>query len=375
MTGLEDAQRIVRLEPAAQLPAATRGRPRVALLVDPRFPGGTGGAVAAEIRALAPRVHLAVFALATGMFVERPVNPAIAAALDERGLSLVPAPAVVRADTIVLHNPGCLKFDDRLAPRLSAARVVVVTHENFLRPGGTEGFDVGHCLDLIEARIAGGERLLAPVSATNRANVAAWLAHRPEPGWQLAADDWPNICDQPFLAPTPRPRDRRGRHSRPGFEKFPPLAALRLQYPPHAERCAILGADTLLLDAESVQPHWELLRFGAMKVPDFLASIDFFVYFTHPLLRESYGRAIAEAIAAGKLVITDPETAQNFGPGVIAANGGEVDRIVAGHIADPGRYAAAVRRAQADLAAFRPEPVVARLTALLEPEGTVDALL
>jgi hypothetical protein len=35
------------------------------------------------------------------------------------------------------------------------------------------------------------------------------------------AEDWINICDFPFAPPTPAPRDRRGRHSRPGFEKFP----------------------------------------------------------------------------------------------------------------------------------------------------------
>ena len=40
------------------VPATARARRRVALLVDPRFPGGTGSAVAAEIRALAPRVNL-----------------------------------------------------------------------------------------------------------------------------------------------------------------------------------------------------------------------------------------------------------------------------------------------------------------------------
>ena len=80
----------------------------------------------------------------------------------------------------------------------------------------------------------------------------------------------------------------------------------------------ILGADTLLLETEDLPSHWQLLPFGAIKVADFLASIDFFVYFTHPLWRESFGRAIAEAIAAGKLVITDPATAEAFGPGVIA---------------------------------------------------------
>jgi hypothetical protein len=345
----------------------------VALLVDPRFPGGTGSAVAAEIRALAPHVELQVVGLATALFRDRAPNPALTAVLDELGLPLLPEPPVVHADTIVLHNPACLKFDTKLAPRLSAARVAVVTHENFLRPGGAEGFDVGHCLGLVSQRVAGGARLLAPVSAPNRVGVAAWLVRHPSAGWRLAPDDWPNICDAPFLAPTPTPRDRRGRHSRPGFEKFPPVAALRAQFPAHAERCAILGADTLLLDPESAPPHWRLLRFGAMKVPDFLAGIDFFVYFTNPLWRESYGRAIAEAIAAGKLVITDPATAEPFGPGVVAADSGEIDRVVAAHIAEPARYAAAVRAAQAHLAESRPEPVVARLKALLGSGAIVDA--
>ena len=157
------------------VPTTARARRRVALLVDPRFPGGTGSAVAAEIRALAPRVNLAVFHLATAMFPGREVNPAIRRALDELSLPLLPQPPVVHADTIVLHNPTCLRFDTALGPRLSAARVIVVTHENFLRPGGCEGFDVGHCLGLVAGRVAGGERLLAPISATNRASVAAWL--------------------------------------------------------------------------------------------------------------------------------------------------------------------------------------------------------
>lgn len=357
--------------------AACRARRRVALLVDARFPGGTGSAVAAEIRALASRVELAVFGLSTAMFRDRPTNPGIVDVLEDLGLPLLPEPPVVRADTIVLHNPTCLRFDARLGPRLSAARVIVIAHENFLRPGGSEGFDVGHCLGLIDERVAGGEKLLAPISRPNRENVGAWLARHPDLSWQLARDDWPNICDQAFLAPSPSPRDRRGRHSRAGFEKFPPLASLRAQFSARAERCAILGADTLLLDPAGVPPYWQLLRFGAMKVPDFLATIDFFVYFTHPLLREGYGRAIAEAIAAGKLVITDPATAGPFGPGVVTdkGDGDGIDRTVAAHVADPGRYAAAVRRAQADLAAHRPDPVAERLLRLLDPAEPAHALV
>lgn len=121
--------------------------------------------------------------------------------------------------------------------------------------------------------------------------------------------------------------------------------------------------------------HWQLLRFGAMPVDDFLASIDVFVYFTHPLWRESYGRAITEAIAAGKLVITDAATAEPFGEGVIAAATAEIDQVIAAHIASPALYAARVLRAQADLAAHRPEAVLDRILPLLEPQEAVGALL
>lgn len=340
-------------------------RPRVTLLVEPRFPGGTSGAVAAEIRALAPYVTLQVVALATRMFRDRPVHPEITRALEDAGLALRVAPPVIRAEAIVLHNPAALKLEPALRPRLSAARTIVVTHENLTRPGGQESFDAGHCLGLVARQSVVGERFLAPVSAGNRRGVADWLAGRPETGWEITGDDWPNILALPLVAPTDRPRDRRGRHSRPGFEKVPSLAALAGQFPPHAERCAILGADTLLADREALPGHWELLRFGAVPVEEFLAGLDFFVYFTNPAWRESFGRAIAEAIAAGKLVITDPETAAGFGPGVIADDGSGVDAIVAAHVADPRRYAAAVRRAQADLARHRPEAVAPRLLALL----------
>jgi hypothetical protein len=355
--------------------APTRASPRVALLIDLRSPGGTASAAAAEIRALAPHVRLSVFGLTIAMLRDRPVDPAIAQALAEVGLDFAAEPPVVHADTIVVHNPACLKHESRLGSRLSAARVVVVTHEDFLRPGGIESFDVGRCLDLIAEADAGGDRLLAPVSSSNRANVAAWLDQHADRGWRLVPDDWPNICDQPFVEPTPTPRDRRGRHSRPGFERFPPLSALHAQFPAHAERCAILGADALVLDRENLPPHWVLLPFGTMKIPNFLASIDFFIYFTNPLYRESFGWAIADAIAAGKLVITDPLTAGNFGPGVIGDDGEGIDRIIEAHIAEPNRYATAVRRAQADLATHRPKEAVSRLLALLEPKRALDAVL
>ncbi|MBA3324486.1 MAG: glycosyltransferase family 4 protein [Rhodobacteraceae bacterium] len=340
-------------------------RHRVALVVDPRFPGGTSHAVAEEIRALGGAVNLSVCALETAMFKGRQIHPCIEAALEEAGLSLIWSPSVVHADTIVIHNPSCLRFDTLLRTRLSCGQAIVVTHENFLRPNGSESFDVARCIDLIDAALVCGRRCLAPVSSYNRQTVEDWLA-REQRSWDVASDDWLNILDPKLTAPNPSPRDRRGRHSRPGLEKFPPIDTLRAHFPPHADRCIMLGADPLMNGPETPPPHWDLRRFGETDVERLLAEIDFFVYFTNPNWRESFGRVVAEAIAAGKLVITDPGTAAPFASAVVSSNGDDVDEIVHGFCAEPHRYVNFVTAAQGELVRFQPVTVARRIRAQIE---------
>lgn len=343
------------------------------MVIDPRFPGGTSAAAAAEIRALAGRFELSVHALETAMFRGRHVHQGVQQAIDEQGIELDWNPAVVRGDVVVLHNPSCLKFDTSLATRISCDTALIVTHENFLRPNGSEGFDVAACLDRIDQALVCRRRALAPVGAVNRRSVEAWRAQHGI-DWPVAAFDWPNICDPPLIPPTPEPRDRRGRHSRPGFEKFPPLETMLRHFPPHAE-CAILGGDGFLADRETLPDHWRVLRFGEVEVDAFLAGIDFFVYFTHPQWRESFGRVVVEAIAAGKLVITDPGTAESFGDAVVASGGTDVDAIVARYVADPPAYQAFVRHAQATLERFRPAAFEAQVLARLDDLEALDHAL
>lgn len=327
--------------------------PRIAYVLDPRFPGGTSSAVARELRVVRGLGYpVSVFAVTSAMFRGAEPAPALAEALEDLGLWLTWDPPSIAADRVIVHNPAFLKFDRAFAPRILARRLEVVTHENLVRPGGAEGFDMGNCLGLIDRASLAVEKRLAPISPINRDGVTAWLRARPQwAHWQVAADDWFNICDFELRPPGAAPRDRRGRHSRAGYEKFPALAAMETSFPPHAEANMILGADTFIAEGLT-RPHWTLMPFRAMPVEAFLAEIDFFIYFTAPTWRESFGRVIAEAVAAGKLVITDPETAQTFGSGVIGARPEEVDDIVARHIAAPASYRNRVETAQRDLQRF-----------------------
>lgn len=279
---------------------------------------------------------------------DAPVNPTLNAAIEHQKLDLIWDQPVISADLIILHNPSFLKFDTKLTSRLVCQNLIVVTHENFTTPNGALAFDVAGCLERIsEATLTAGQ-FLAPVSDYNRATVTGWVDAGSE--WHLTTENWTNICELDTHAPTQTPRDRRGRHSRPGYEKFPGKATMERLFPAHAEHVSILGADTFTDDRPP--PHWNLYNFRTIPVSDFLTEIDFFVYFTNPNWRESFGRVIAEATAAGKLVITDPATARNFGDGIIGAAPDQVDGLIAGFIADPGQYAQTVLRAQKTLSTY-----------------------
>ncbi len=72
----------------------------------------------------------------------------------------------------------------------------------------------------------------------------------------------------------------------------------------------------------------QFLPFRGIDVDEFFEAIDFVIYFTSPTWRESFGRVLAEAIAAGKIVISDEQTASSFGGAVISATPKEVDNVI-----------------------------------------------
>lgn len=323
---------------------------RIAYVIDPRFSGGTSAAVAAELAVIARFGPVTVHAIESGMFHGRNVAPQLEATLSALNIDLIWNAPVIAADLVILHNPSFLKFQDNLNSRIICRDLIVVTHENFLRPGGVEGFDVAACLSRIDRAALALGKHVAPISAANRATVEAWQgAHRLPLGWQVLPETWFNICAFEMAAPTDRPQDRRGRHSRPGFEKFPAPTVLDTCFPPHAVSNTLLGADALIAEGV-VRSHWTLLPFRGIEVARYFEMIDIMVYFTAATWRESFGRVLAEALAAGKLALSDPDTAASFGGGVIGVRPDEVNAAIAAHLNDPARFARQVRKGQEAIA-------------------------
>lgn len=343
-------------------------RPHIAYVIDPRFPGGTSSAVAAEIAVVSQFARLSIFGLTTAMFSGQDVSPALQSELNRQGLEIIWDAKTISADVVLFHNPSCLKFQNRLETTIITQHLIVIAHENFLRPRGHEAFDVALCMSQIEASSVAVKRSLAPISDWNRETICRWLETQGKlPQWSVLEHDWFNICAFDLQDPADEISDRRGRLSRPGYEKFPPTAVMETCFPALADSNVILGADALMGDPD-LPAHWTLYPFRALPVARFFEMIDFMVYFTAPTFRESFGRVMAEAIAAGKIVISDPDTARIFQGAVIGADPEDVQGIIDGYLDDPAKYKRDVRAAQALLDRFSPQAFTRQIGPILAPD-------
>ncbi|MGC3937223.1 hypothetical protein ACOTTU_05410 [Roseobacter sp. EG26] len=347
-------------------------RPKIAYVLDPRFPGGTSSAVAAELECVSQTARVEVHAISTAMFPGQPVAPQLASVLRRLNIPLIWDAGEISGDAVILHNPSCLKFQETLDTTIIAKRLVVVAHENFLRPGGAEAFDVARCLDLIARCSVTLERSIAPISPWNRKTVEQWLLANPSYDvWSVLDWDWFNICAFDRHPPTAFPTDRRGRHSRAGFEKFPQRDVMDLCFPQTAKQNTILGADNFLGEPNT-PTHWTLYPFGGVSLAHFFEQIDFFVYFTAATWRESFGRVLAEAVAAGKIAISDVDTAASFDGAVIGASPADVTAIVKGYLIDPDRYQDDVLAGQKKLEQFSSQAFRRSFDAFLMPQTEVS---
>src|SRR5699024_11712161 len=91
--------------------------------------------------------------------------------------------------------------------------------------------------------------------------------------------------------------------------------------------------------------NWHVYPFGTKKPRDFLKSLDFFVYYTHPDWVEAFGRVIFEAMATGVPVIIPPLYKELFGEAAIYAEPEDVQETVEHLMQDPELYDAQVKKA------------------------------
>jgi hypothetical protein len=364
-----------RSAPASWLPAhapALAGAPGALDLVfgtDFRFPGGTSALTLTEARA-ALGAGYSVGLLQLDSPVNGPTAPLTEAywATLDAGVHPVTLADPCRVGAVVVRHPSVLQYADELDSALDVgALALIVNHPAVLADGSGASFDVDTAAARAE-RLFGRRPRVHPESGVTRQVLATVVDPR-----TVENGNWPGFVGDTWLG-TPRTvADRTpvvGRHSRDQVLKWPDdLADVRAAY------CGgdvfgtrVLGGVASLTAAhgEEVTAEWTVHAFNDVTPAEFLAGVDFWVYFHHRDLTESFGMATAEAMAAGCVVVLPRYMEQTFGDGAVYATPAETRGIVQALWSDPGAYRAQSERAVAFARANLTETsFLGRLRALL----------
>ncbi|MGH8165930.1 MAG: hypothetical protein ACREQ1_01755, partial [Woeseiaceae bacterium] len=236
----------------------------------------------------------------------------------DENVDILTADDQVSADLAIVHHPPIMKYLPDAVPRIDTKKLGVLVNQlpqRFGEPGNAyyERRDVeADC-----SRLFGMDPVWIPISPLVRRILS-------ESGFaSLAKEDWiPPLGDIVIAGQNAHSSGRRrrvpvvGRHSRDHRTKWPEVEEdLRAAYCADTEwRVRLLGGATFARRIVSRWPdNWEELAFDSTPVSDFLATLDFFVHFTHSAYIEEFGRNVMEAMAAGIPAVVPPRFREVFG--------------------------------------------------------------
>lgn len=308
----------------------------VVIASDLRFSGGTSASIAEEVVAQAGAGYRTGLVHVPGPVVstERTFNPRISRCLVHGLADLITPEQRATARLLVLRHPAVFADPAAAMPAIATERRVMIVNQPSADATAAVPF---YDPDEVRAAVAdrfGGDETWIPIGPLVRR--AMKTRH---PNLPMAERDWANVLDPAqWSVERPPPAGRRpviGRHSRPQFRKWPAKARDLLAAYPDDPRypVEVLGGvggarRVLRRRLRRVPRSWTVYGFNEMPVRDFLARIDFFVYFHHPGWIEAFGRAPLEAMASGAVCILPRHFEEVFGPAALYGEPNDVRRLV-----------------------------------------------
>lgn len=311
----------------------------VVFMTDFRFPGGTTSLTLAEMEAASNSGYRVGFVHAESP-LNGPKTPVseqlfkmqLAGTVEQVGLQ---DHADIRL--LIVRHPSVVMYMDQSSTNLRVNRSLLIVNNPPVLVGGTGMvFDLSVCLQNMDNLFSTKTDVVAESGVTkslcsglvpsNRLSNTTW------PGYvSLSPQRDPNFTNVPTL----------GRHSRDSELKWPTsyedFAAVYKSS--HYNTVFLGGADTLAdKHGTGAVEDIDVYEFGALRVEDFLDSVDFWAYFHDDKLTESFGMSIAEAMAAGKVVILPKYLEASFGEGAIYSEPHEVEELVLKIWNNPSRY-------------------------------------
>jgi len=319
----------------------------VVILSDFRFAGGTSQANVAEIEALARAGHsIALCQADSSTYSGAPaVHTGVQRLVEGGKARWLSVGDRVDCRLLVIRHPTVIGQLHELRVRIDADRIVVIANQVPADRDGSVYYNVIECQDVMR-RVFGRVGTWYPISSSVRTELAAVSGMA-----GLAPDDWHEIIDvDAWTADRSYWRSDRaviGRHSRPSPAKWPADAAtIRQVYPTDGSALVHVlgGADTALELLGAKPTGWTTYDFGEVEPRDFLAGLDFFVYYHHPDIIEAFGRTILEALASGLPVVVPPHFETTFGEAAIYAEPRDVQSVIARLRSDRDAYEAQSKR-------------------------------
>jgi hypothetical protein len=322
--------------------AAATPRYDVLMVTDCRFPGGTSSSVVEEVLAQ----HRAGYRTgilhlpSTVLTHARPFNPKIRQLLARGEAELVLGVDEVEARLVLARHPTVFSSPPEGLPRVHTDEVVLAVNQVAVDDRAERPYyDVPQVARNLE-RLFGHEATWAPIGPRVRSSMHDLGSMVPLLHW-----DWENVIDvdawrvdrSGFVGDRPV----IGRHSRGHWTKWPDDPAQLLAAYPDDPRyvVSVLGGSAAPRRVLGRIPdNWVDHPFDSIPAADFLATIDFFVYFHHPGLIEAFGRVVLEALSAGAVCVVPPYLEPLFGDVCLYGEPRDVRAHVDALYADPAAY-------------------------------------
>ena len=339
----------------------------VVIVSDFRLPGGTTSSIAEEVQAQSDAglrttlIHVASsvtnYALPWSRHIRRIVGlPHV---------SLRTPGSRVHAKLIIVRHPTVILSTRHRLQNVTGDNVLIIANHAAIDAGGKEHYDIA-AADAKLRDMFDAEPIWAPIGPVVRGTMLQQTQQIP-----FRQHDWVNIFSVPdevesrtgFLQETPV----IGRHSRPQPGKWPRTGRDILAAYPDSASCTVRvlgGADVAEHLLGYVPANWEVTPFGGEDPVKFLRRIDFWVYMHHPDLKEAFGRAAMEALAAGCVAILPPYMQELFGDAALYANPHQVTALVDEYFADRQKFLAQSAKAQEFARGFSPQMHIQRLAEL-----------
>jgi hypothetical protein len=307
---------------------------------DLSFPGGTSSALRAELKAAK------LFGLSTAVvpFIGRrgdffrPFEKRTANLIDALGVTWLAGDHIATCDVLYANHPQVFEHMPASAVRVRPQRVVCIVHHPLFDGDWKQQYDFEIVKRNLE-RLFGAPVKFAPVGPRVRAQFESLVERKPP----LLSHDLFNMVDMNEWSfrqrPAPQGTAIVGRHSRPDPLKWPDSKDDLLAAYPDRRHLTIRALGGVPSDLEGwIGSNREALPFYSQGVPEFLNSLDFYVYFHSRRWVEAFGMSVAEAMASGLVTILDPTYETLFEDGAIYAEPKDVETLIDSFLSSPDAY-------------------------------------